>query len=113
MARNDNVRGPEKGAPTARGATERHKWAIDRLEETTASVEHDGDHVFHVPRALIPAAAREGDILDVRITVGADGELVTTAVRVDREATDAAMSASELQVKRVSRRGDPGGDIVL
>ena len=114
MAKDNKVKRPESAA-AERGtpAGGRHRWSIDRLEETTASVEHDGDRVFHVPRALIPAGAREGDILDVRIAIGAGGELVTATVRLDREATRAGMDASTLQVKRVSRGEDPGGDIVL
>jgi DUF3006 family protein len=113
MAKNSNAKRPDRAAAVERGAGGRHTWAIDRLEERTASVEHDGDRVFHVPRALIPAHAREGDVLDVRITIGAGGELVTTSVRVDPAATQAANDASTLQVKRVSRGDDPGGDIVL
>jgi hypothetical protein len=113
MAKESNVKRPERATAADVGAAGRHRWAIDRLEETTATVEHDGDRVFQVPRALIPAGAREGDILDVRIAVGAGAELVTTSVRVDREATRAAMDASTLQVKHTPRGGDPGGDIVL
>ena len=113
MARDSNAKPPKGAAAVERGAAGRHRWAIDSLEEFTASVEHDGDRVFHVPRALIPAAAREGDILDVRITVDGGDDLVTTAVRVDREATRTAMDASALQVKRAPGRNDPGGDIVL
>jgi hypothetical protein len=113
MAKNSNAKRPDRAAAVERGAGGRHTWAIDRLEEGTASVEHDGDRVFHVPRALVPAGAREGDVLDVRITIGAGGDLVTTTVRVDRAATQAAHDASTLQVKRVSRVDDPGGDIVL
>lgn len=115
MAKDSNAKRPERAAAAERGVAGavRHRWAIDRLEETTASVEHDGDRVFHVPRALIPAGAREGDILDVRIAIGAGGALVTTTVRVDREATNAAKHASTLQVKLTPRGEDPGGDIVL
>jgi hypothetical protein len=113
MARDSSAKRPEGVAAVERGPSGHHRWAIDQLEEATAAVEHDGDRVFHVPRALIPAAAREGDILDVRIAIGAGGELVTTSVRVDREATNAAIDASALQVKRASRGQDPGGDIVL
>jgi hypothetical protein len=112
MAKDSNAKRPERAA-AERGSSGRHTWAIDRLEETTASVEYDRDRVFHVPRALIPAGAREGDILDVRIAISGGGELVTTSVRVDREATRASMDASTLQVKRVTRGDDPGGDIVL
>lgn len=112
MAKDNNAKRPERAAAVERGAGGRHTWAVDRLEEGTATVEHDGDRIFHVPRALIPAGAREGDILDVRIAIGAGG-LVTATVRLDRAATRAGMDASTLQVKRVSRGEDPGGDIVL
>ncbi len=113
MDNDSNTRRPERAAAVERAADGRHTWAIDRLEESTASVEHDGERVFHVPRALIPAGAREGDVLDVRIAIGDGGEIVTTSVRVDRAATSVATDASALQVKRVSRTDDPGGDIVL
>lgn len=112
MAKDSSTKRPDRAA-AERDAAGKHRWAIDRLQETTASVEHDGDRVFEVPRALIPAGAREGDILDVHIAIGASGEFVTTTVRVDAEATRAAMDASALQVKRTSVGDDPGGDIVL
>ena len=113
MDNDSSIRRPDRAAAPGRAADGRHTWAIDRLEERTASVEHDGERVFHVPRALIPAGAREGDVLDVRITIGAGSDLVTTSVRVDHAATRAATDASALQVKGVIRKGDPGGDIML
>jgi hypothetical protein len=102
-------------ASASRGATTRHTWAIDKLEEGTASIEHDGDRMFNVPRSLIPRDAREGDVLDVRITTSAENrhEIVAVDVRVDRDATKAATAASAAQVKRVARGRDPGGDIAL
>ena len=102
-------------ASASRGATTRHTWAIDKLEEGTASIEHDGDRMFNVPRSLIPRDAREGDVLDVLITTSAENrdEIVAVDVRVDRDATTAATAASAAQVKRASRGRDPGGDIAL
>lgn len=99
----------------SRSTTTRHSWAVDTLEESTASVEHDGGRVFNVPRSLLPADAREGDILDVRITTSSDTgrDVVTVTVRIDRVATKAATSASARQVKRAPRGNDPGGDIRL
>lgn len=97
-----------------RPGTTRHRWAIDKLEEGTASIEHDGDRMFNVPRSIIPADAREGDVLDVRITttVEAGNDAVTVDVRVDRAATTAASAASAQQVRRVATT-DKGGDISL
>jgi hypothetical protein len=71
--------------------------------------------MFHVPRVLIPTGAREGDVLDVRVTTGADGgrEIVTVSVRIDPSATRKAKDASARQVNRIPRGNDPGGDVSL
>jgi hypothetical protein len=85
-----------------------HRWAIDRVEEGTAAVEQDGDHVYEIPRFLVPAAARDGDVLAVTVTPGPRDE-VTVTVRIDR-------AASGDTKKKSSRRRpakDAGGDIVL
>ena len=114
MTPNRKAKGPSRGAASS-GATTRHTWAIDRLEENTASIEHDGDRMFNVPRSLIPRDAREGDVLEVRITTSGKSrrEIVAVDVRVDRDATKAATTASAGQVMRASRGRDPGGDIAL
>ena len=85
-----------------------HRWAIDRIEEGTAAVEQDGDHVYEIPRYLVPPDAREGDVLTVTVTEGVAGE-VTLSVRIDRKAGDAPGKPA-----RKRRTGnDRGGDIVL
>ncbi|NUQ94117.1 MAG: DUF3006 domain-containing protein [Gemmatimonadaceae bacterium] len=93
---------------TGRGET--HRWAIDQLEEGTAAVEQDGDHMYEIPRWLVPTTAREGDVLAATLTAGADGE-VTISVRVDRAATDAAKAPKRAKSPRSAR--DPGGDVQL
>ena len=104
----DQETGRGRGGDTgARG----HRWAVDRIEEGTAAVEQDGDHVYEVPRDLVPAAARDGDVLSVTIAPGPADE-VTITVRIDRAAKDAAAPRKPARPKR--RPGnDPGGDIVL
>ena len=85
-----------------------HRWAIDRIEEGTAAVEQDGDHVYEIPRFLLPREARDGDVLTVTVAEAAAGE-VTLSVRIDRAAGDAPGKAA-----RKRRAGnDRGGDIVL
>lgn len=88
-----------------------HRWAVDRIEEGTAAVEQDGDHVYEIPRYLLPADTRDGDVLSVTVSGAAPGE-VTISVRIDRSL---GASAPERKAARKSRRAsnDPGGDIVL
>ena len=104
----DQETGRGRGGDTgARG----HRWAVDRIEEGTAAVEQDGDHVYEVPRDLVPAAARDGDVLSVAVTAAAAGEVRIT-VRIDRAAS--APSPATKQPRTPRRTGkDPGGDIVL
>ena len=113
MTPDRNTKSPARAAGA--GTTTRHRWAIDKLEESTASIEHDGDRMFNVPRSLIPNEAREGDVLDVRITTSSKDsrDIVAVDVRVDRAATKAATAASAAQVKRSPKGRDAGGDITL
>ena len=87
-----------------------HRWAIDQIEEGTAAVEQDGDHVYEIPRYLVPPDARDGDVLAVTVTRAAAGE-VTVSVRIDHAAS-APPTAKPAQKKRRAAN-DPGGDIVL
>jgi len=88
-----------------------HRWAVDRIEEGTAAVEQDGDHVYEIPRYLLPADARDGDVLTVTVSAAAGGE-ATISVRIDRAAREKPSAAKPPRAKR--RPGsDPGGDIVL
>lgn len=87
-----------------------HRWAIDRIEEGTAAVEQDGDHVYEIPRYLVPPDARDGDVLAVSVSSSAGGE-VTISVRIDRPAGPGASAKSSARKRRGG--SDPGGDIVL
>ena len=96
----------EGSAGSEGSADETHRWAVDRVEEGTAAVEQDGDHVYEIPRWLLPAGARDGDVLSARVTASGDGE-VTITVRVD----PAAKKPKGAKAKRSPK--DPGGDVVL
>jgi hypothetical protein len=115
MTQDRDARRPRRETTGSTPGETRHRWVIDKLEEGTASVEHDGDRVYPVPRSMIPAAAREGDVLDVRVKTDTDagGDVVTVALRVDRAGTQAAIQASAEQVARIPHGDDPGGDIKL
>lgn len=88
-----------------------HRWAVDRIEEGTAAVEQDGDHVYEIPRYLLPPDARDGDVLSVTIANAAPGE-VTISVRIDRAASAPPPAATPGRKPRRASN-DPGGDIVL
>jgi DUF3006 family protein len=88
-----------------------HRWAIDRIEEGTAAVEQDGDHVYEIPRFLVPRDARDGDVVTVLVTATTPGA-VTLSVHIDRAASAPRPGQTSTTKKR--RAGnDPGGDIVL
>ena len=90
--------------------TSTHRWTVDRLGEDTASVEHDGDRVYDVPRVLIPEGTREGDVLHVEATRSDDG--VTVRVRLDTVTTKHAREESVRQLRSGKGRGGKG-DISL
>ena len=105
----------ERGAKQGKGGdgarARAHRWAVDRIEEGTAAVEQDGDHVYEIPRYLLPADARDGDVLSVTVASAAPGE-VTVMIEIDRAASASPPSAKPARPKRGAGK-DPGGDIVL
>jgi hypothetical protein len=93
-------------------------WIIDSLEEDSAQIEEDGTRVIHVPRSILPPAAKEGDVLTVGLEQQRRGrrEAVRVTITLDPDATKAATDKSRKQVRRASnesRRRDSGGDVVL
>ena len=91
-------------------ADEARRWVVDSVEEGIAAVEEDGARMLHVPAWLLPATAREGDVL--RVSRRDEGAAVSLRIEVDHAATEAALGRSREQVSRLSRN-DPRGDIVL
>jgi hypothetical protein len=91
-----------------------HRWVIDSIEESVASVEVDGDHTITVPQSLLPSGAKEGHVLRVLHEAASDGKRATLTIEIDEAATRAALAASAAQTKKGTRQAnDPGGDIAL
>jgi DUF3006 family protein len=86
-----------------------HRWAVDQVEEGTAAVEQDGDHVYEIPRWLLPPDARDGDVFSASSSMNDEGSLIIT-VRLDEDATGAAKAP---RPKRARPPRGPSGDIVL
>lgn len=43
---------------------------VDRLEGDWAVIEYEGDgHTFNIPKDLLPAGIREGDVIALSITI--------------------------------------------
>ena len=88
-----------------------HRWTIDALGELVARVEVDGGAMVQLPRWLLPADAREGEVLQVRhARDGARSRLVITR---DAEATRAALARSRAQLQSIPVAADGGGDVEL
>lgn len=85
-------------------------WVLDSLEEGVASVD-EGGRMIRLPSWLLPAGAREGDLL--RVGRSEDDEGVRLTIRIDRQATEEALRRSRAQVEASRSMADPGGDIVL
>ena len=105
-----DVKSADAEAVDATAVEPAHRWAIDQIEEGTAAVEQDGDHVYQIPRYLIPPDARDGDVLAVTVTRAAGGE-VAVSVRIDRAASAPPPAKPSRKQRRATN--DPGGDIVL
>lgn len=84
---------------------------VDSLEEGVASIEVDGREMVQLPRWIIPKNARDGDVLSVTHDAGADESALM--IRIDANATKAAMDRSRAQVTQPGAKRDPGGDIRL
>jgi len=69
-------------------------WAsIDRVDEGVAVlIPREGSARFTLPCSLLPAGAREGDILEV-------------SIRRDAEATEEARRRAAERIERLKRRG--------
>jgi len=91
-----------------------HRWVVDSIEESMASVEVDGKSMITVPQSLLPSGAKQGHVLAVKRDISADGMRSALSIEVDVDATKRALAESAAQVKKGSKgKTDPGGDITL
>ncbi len=87
---------------STKGAARVHRWVVDSIENGIASIEiDDGGGMLEVPKEVLPAGARDGQVL--RVTI-----------EIDDAATKEALAASAAQVaEQDGQSNDPGGDIAL
>jgi hypothetical protein len=96
------------------GRKAEHRWIIDSIEESVASIEVDGDRMMSVPQSLLPSDAKQGHVLRVVRETASDGKRSTVTIELDEVATREALAASAAQTKKGTRqKNDPGGDIAL
>jgi len=100
--------GEEPDADTERRAS-RHTWVVDVIEDDAAAVEVDGRRVTPIPRWLLPADAKDGDVLQVTHTRSASRSTFTIAV--DHDATRLAYERSAEQLRDTPPGGS--GDVDL
>jgi hypothetical protein len=93
------------------GTASTHQLIIDRFDGELAVVEVDGTRFIELPRWLLPAEAREDDLLTLTTRTTPDGA-ITHEIRVDAAATAQARAEAQALVDRL-RRKDPGGDLIL
>jgi len=101
--------GGEAVPDDARQQGERHTWVVDVLDDDAAAIEVDGRRITPIPRWLLPADARDGDVL--RVTHARSGTRSALSIELDRVATQLAYRRSAEQMRDVPPGG--AGDIDL
>jgi len=91
------------------GRRSRHTWIVDVLDEDSAAVEVDGRQVTPIPRWLLPADVRDGDVM--RVTHDRSGTRSAISIEVDRHATELAYQRSAEQLRRAPEPDK--GDVTL
>lgn len=86
-----------------------HTWVVDVIDDDAAAVEVDGRRITPVPRWILPAGVRDGDVL--RVTHTRSGTRSRLSIEVDRDATRLAFERSADQLRNVPSGGT--GDIDL
>ena len=93
----------DDAARSAPPGSSRHTWVVDLIDEDSAAVEVDGRQITPMPRWLLPADAREGDVL--RVTHARSGSRSSLQIEVDREAKRVAMERSKRQLDDIPVAG--------
>jgi KTSC domain/Protein of unknown function (DUF3006) len=86
-----------------------HTWVVDVIEDDAAAVEVDGRRVTPIPRWLLPADAKDGDVL--RVIHARSASRSSFAIEVDHDATRLAYQRSAEQLRSAPTGGS--GDIDL
>jgi len=85
------------------------RLVVDRFEGDLAVVRADGGPFLDLPRWLLPAGVREGDVVSVR--GGGEEGASRVELRILTEEGDAARDEAAAILARL-RRSDPGGAVL-
>ena len=86
-----------------------HTWVVDVIDDDAAAIEVDGRRITPIPRWILPADARDGDVL--RVTHSRSGTRSRLSIQMDPDATRLAFERSAEQMRDVPSGGV--GDIDL
>ena len=86
--------------------TSRHSWIVNVLDDDVAAVEIDGRAVTSLPRWMLPAGVREGDVLTVLHERKRRGSRLT--IVIDRERTATAYRQTEADAAESGKGGAAG-----
>ena len=81
----------------------RHSWIVTLLDDDSAALEIDGRAVTPLPRWMLPAGVREGDVLTVLHERKRKGSRLT--IVIDRERTAVAYRQTEEQAAESGKGG--------
>ena len=93
-----------------------HSWSVDGIEEGIVRIEEDGERMLSIPQHLLPAGAREGQLLRVTRAFASGSDSVVVTIALDHAATTAALRKSQATMSQAmteSAPRDPGGDVIL
>jgi hypothetical protein len=87
----------------------RHIWVVDVIDDDAAAIEVDGRRITPIPRWLLPAGARDGDVL--RVTHARSATRSTFSIEADHDATRLAYQRSADQLKHAPPSGTGNVDL--
>ena len=82
----------------------RHSWIVSVLDDDSSAVEIDGRALVPLPRWMLPAGVREGDVLTVLHERKRRGSRLT--IVLDRERTAVAYNQSEADAAQSGKGGE-------
>ena len=88
----------------------REIWIVDRFEGDLAVLERALHATLTLPRSLLPAGTREGDVL--RVAAAASDEESRLTIARDAEETRRRTAQARAQLDQL-KRPDAGGDVKL
>jgi hypothetical protein len=104
LSRHESLKGDGQNARASH-----HTWVVDVIDDDAAAIEVDGRRITPIPRWILPADARDGDVL--RVTHSRSGTRSRLSIEVDHDATREAFERSAEQVRDAPSGGV--GDVDL